>query len=155
MKAGIVLTLTLVIVAAAIFVVTPTSAARAGTPTKWYWTAGLCKSRLNHYGIRLGDGRTFYNANEYCVGIGGLSTCEWSSGYRTRLYTQFAAFVRAYDGTVRAFTLIPTGKVAFRIEKVRALGHEPSSPTFDAYISPIATALARIEQQRGCAPYSP
>ena len=122
----------------------------------WYWTPALCKSNLRQEGMEISDGRTFNVADAYCVGWGGPVYCEWSSGYRYRLYTRFTAYVRSYDGTVRTFVLKPTnGKGGYSATGIRALGHEPSSARFNALVQPIAHALAATEQQKGCARYSP
>lgn len=138
-------------------VLTPAAAqASSGSAaTDWYWTPGLCKSELKHYGTALADGRTFYNANAYCVGMGGATTCEWSSGHRYRLYKQFTVFVRAFDGTVRSFMLAPAAKDDYRATDIKALGHVASSAKFDSFVAPLAAAAARSQQQKGCAPYSP
>ncbi len=148
-----------IVIAAAAVIAACTPAAQARThsgATIWYWTPALCKSSLRKEGMEISDGRTFNVADAYCVGWGGTTYCEWSSGYRYRLYTRFTAYVRSYDGTVRTFTLKPTnGKGGYSATGIRALGHEPSSAKFNAFVQPIAHALAAAEQQKGCAPYSP
>ncbi|HST17791.1 MAG TPA: hypothetical protein VLK36_08995 [Gaiellaceae bacterium] len=151
MKAG---TLTALAAVTLTVALTPV-AAQASVATDWYWTPGLCKSQLKHYATVLGDGRTFYNANAYCVGTGGVSTCEWSSGHRYRLYKEFTVFVRAFDGTVRTFTLTPAAKDNYHGKNIRALGHVESSAKFDSFVAPLAAAAARAQQQKGCAPYTP
>ena len=123
--------------------------------TTWYWTPGLCKSSLVKYGMQFTDNRVFHVANAFCVGSGGVKTCEWSSGHRYRLYDRFVAFVRSYDGVVRSFVLHPTAKDGYRADTFKVLGRESDSTRFNTLVRPIATALARIEQQKGCAPYSP
>lgn len=124
--------------------------------TVWYWTPALCKSSLRKEGMEISDGRTFYVADAYCVGWGGNTYCEWSSGHRYRLYTRFTAYVRSYDGTVRTFVLKPTsGRGGYSATGIRALGHEPSSAKFNELVQPLAHVLAAQEQQKGCAPYSP
>src|SRR5713226_2309776 len=69
----------------------------------WYWSPGLCKSSLQQYGMRLDDGRTFRVAQAFCVGRGGLGSCEWNSNYSKRLYNHLTVLARSYDGIVRGF----------------------------------------------------
>jgi hypothetical protein len=134
----------------------PAGARTHAATTVWYWTPALCKSSLRKEGMQLYDGRTFNVADAYCVGWGGPTYCEWSSGYRYRLYTRFTAYVRSYDSTVRTFTLKPTsGNGGYTASGIRVIGHEPSSSRFNALVQPIAHALAALEQQKGCARYSP
>jgi len=152
-KAGVLLA----VAATAAAVVAATASAMPETEsTTWYWTPGLCKSALIHGGMELADGRTFYVANAFCVGWGGPVYCEWSSGYRYRLYTRFTAYVRSWDGTIRTFTLKPTNRSSgYTASGIKALGHEPSASRFNSFVAPIAHSLAATEQQRGCARYSP
>ncbi|HEY2776874.1 MAG TPA: hypothetical protein VGI77_03155 [Gaiellaceae bacterium] len=153
MKAGVLLA---VVAAAALLVSAPSSAQTQTGKTTWYWTPGLCKSELAKFGMQLTDGRVFHVANAFCVGSGGTATCEWSSGRRYRLYDRFSAFVRSNDGVVRTFVLHPTARSAgYRADSFKALGREPNATRFNTLVRPIATALARMEQQKGCAPYSP
>ena len=153
MKAGIFLA---TVATAALFCVTTSSAATRSADTTWYWTPGLCKSSLVKYGMQFTDGRVFHVANAFCVGTGGMTTCEWSSGHRYRLYDRFVAFVRSYDGVVRSFVLHPTARSAgYRADSFKLLGRESSGPRFTSLVKPIATALARLEQQKGCGAYSP
>lgn len=153
MKAGI-----LVVAVAAAFLLGSASTSSAQTQsvrTTWFWTPGLCKSSLVKYGMQFTDGRVFHVASAFCVGTGGVKTCEWSSGHRYRLYDRFVAFVRSNDGVVRSFVLHPAAKDGYRADTFKVLGRESDSTRFTNLVRPIATALAQIEQQKGCAAYTP
>lgn len=130
-------------------------AASTRVNSPWYWTSGVCKSVLQSSGMQLADGRTFNVAKAFCVGKGGLKTCQWSSGHRTRLYTDFYAFARSYDGVVRTFQLRTHGKDDYRSWDIKALGREPNAQKFSDFVAPLAAALAQQELTKGCAPYSP
>jgi len=119
----------------------------------WYWTPGACKSVLQSDGVELGDGRTFSVSSAFCVGLGGQQTCQWSSSYRTRLYSAFVVFTRSYDGTVRTFKLRPVARDDFQGTNVRLLGNEPSAAEFRALVAPLVSAAARRQHGSGCAPY--
>jgi hypothetical protein len=45
-----------------------------------------------------------------------------------------------------------TRRDGYRADTFEALGREPDSARFTSLVRPIATALARIEQQKGFAP---
>lgn len=121
----------------------------------WYWTSFWCKNELQQQGMELYDGRTFNVAKAYCVGKGGLATCEWSSNYRTRLYTEFTVIARSYDGTVRIFTLDTNGKTGYRATNIRAVAHEENPYRFAGYVSTLTHDLAVTENAKGCARYTP
>lgn len=128
------------------------SPGRAAQSGAWYWSPGLCKSNLQHYGMRLDDGRTFAIAQSFCVGKGGLSSCEWNSSYTKRLYNHFVAFARSYDGVVRGFDLYPTGRNSYRAEGIElASSTKMTAIRFLRSIGPIASSLARAELRKGCA----
>src|SRR4051794_10436087 len=93
----------------------------ASSTTKWYWTPGLCKTNLQTAGMQIDDGRTFNVAKAFCVGWGGTTWCEWSSGYRYRLYAAFTVYARSYDGVVRQFNLYTRGKDGYRAEHLKVL----------------------------------
>jgi hypothetical protein len=124
----------------------PTAVSRA---TTWYWSPAWCKSALHKYGMQLGDGRTFNIQQAYCIGTGGVQTCSWSSSHTTRQYRCFSVLARAYDGTVRAFTLTPTSRDAYRATNFRAYRKYALEP-FIALALPYAAQAARVEQAKGC-----
>jgi hypothetical protein len=143
----------LTVAAIAVVAVCASAAQAAGTHSSgdWHWTPGLCKSVLKQRTIELADGRTFNVADSYCVGVGGLRTCMWSSGYRYRLYNEFVAFTRAYDGTVRSLRVYVTDRRDGRVADIRAYGREADGAAFRTLIAPVAEALARRQHDLGCA----
>lgn len=118
--------------------------------TVWYWSPAWCKSTLHHGGIKFDDGRTFNIQQAYCIGAGGVQTCSWSSDHTTRQFRRFSVLARAYDGTVRAFTLTTTGRSTFRATNFRAYRKYAVEP-FIALALPYAAQVARVEQAKGCA----
>jgi hypothetical protein len=126
----------------------------AGTTGVWYWSPGLCKSNLQHYGMHLDDGRTFRIAQTFCVGKGGLASCEWNAGHSRRLYNHFVAFARSYDGVVRGFDLYPTNRNGYRAEGIElASSHRLAAGRFLSLYGSISSSLARIELEKGCSRY--
>lgn len=125
----------------------PGSMARAAT---WYWSPGWCKSTLHHGGVRFDDGRTFNIQQAYCIGTGGVQMCSWSSDHKLRQYRRFTVLARAYDGTVRSFTLTATSRTNFRATNFHAFRKYASEP-FVALALPYAADLARKELAKGCA----
>lgn len=130
-----------------------TAGAKGDAP--WYWTPGWCKHVLQNYGMELSDGRTFNVAKAFCVGEGGPSTCEWSSGYQFRLYSAFNAISRSFDGTVRVFVLHATGRQSYQATNIRAVANIPDPYRFEAFVAPLTHEWAAEEHQKGCAPYQP
>src|SRR4051794_28300124 len=104
--------------AVGVVVCASTSTAHATGDT--WWTPGFCKANLQRHGVQLSDRRYFHIAKAFCVGRGGGSTCHWFDG--VRYYSDFIAFVRAYDGVVRGLFLETRGKDDYSISSVRALG---------------------------------
>src|SRR5262245_36691814 len=134
------------------------AAAVAGTAraSDWFWSPGLCKSRLHQYGMQIDDGRTFGVAQSFCVGRGGTAHCEWTSNSHVkRLYNRFLVVARSSDGVVRKFDLIPTGKLNYRATGIKALGRADNAAKFNVILAPYATVAAKQEQQKGCGPPSP
>jgi hypothetical protein len=125
--------------------------ARPSAAGTWYWSAGLCKSSLRQYGMRLDDGRTFRIAQSYCVGKGGAG-CEWNASHTRRLYDHFVVFARSPDGGVRGFDLYPTGQSSYRALHIELLDRHTAAE-FDRLFASIAASAARLELEKGCAPY--
>ncbi|HEY7396940.1 MAG TPA: hypothetical protein VH538_01445 [Gaiellaceae bacterium] len=147
-------TLRILVVAAAI----ASAAAVAGTAraADWFWSPGLCKSRLHQFGMQINDGRTFGVEQSFCIGRGGTVHCEWTSASHVkRLYDRFLVIARSSDGVVRRFDLIPTGKLNYRATGIKSLGHADSAARFNTIVVRLATVAAQTEQQKGCAPPSP
>jgi hypothetical protein len=105
--------------------------------------------------MEISDGRTFNIAKAFCVGWGGTQWCMWSSNYFYRVHGAFTAYARSYDGVVRQFDLYTVSKTGYRAENIRALAVGVTPERFNAVVQSYASALARLEQQKGCAKYSP
>jgi hypothetical protein len=134
------------------------AAAAAGTAraSDWFWSPGLCKSRLHQFGMQINDGRTFGVEQSFCIGRGGTAHCEWTSASHVkRLYNRFLVVARSNDGVVRRFDLIPTSKLDYRATGITALGRADNSAKFNEILAPYATVAVKHEQQKGCAPPSP
>jgi hypothetical protein len=74
----------------------------------------------------------------------------WSPG----LCYHFVVFARANNGVVRGFDLYPTNRNGYRAEGIELAPslRWPAGP-FVRHFGPIAAGLARIELEKGCAPY--
>jgi hypothetical protein len=132
----------------------PPGTSSAATTGAWYWSSGLCKSNLMRYGMRLDDGRTFHIAQALCVGKGGPAFCEWNASHTLRLYDRFSVFARSPDGVVRGFDLYPTGRKSYRAERIElASSSRMAAELFDRLLKGVASGAARIELEKGCAPY--
>jgi hypothetical protein len=136
----------LVLVAAAVVAGAVASTASA---TTWYWSPGYCKSQLKHAGVQYADGRTFYAAQSFCIGVGGTTTCEWYQGERQ--YTRFLAVARSNDGAVRKFSLKTTGKKSWTSPGATLLEKSVTAEDFIRTYGAAASQLAASEQKKGCA----
>jgi hypothetical protein len=149
MRMRLIFLLTVAAVAAALACPMASEAGKAGA---WYWSPGLCKSNLQQYGMRIDDGRTFRIAQAFCVGRGGLDSCEWNASYTRRLYNHFVAFARAYDGVIRGFDVYPTNRSNYRAEGIElASSHRLTAARFASLYGSISSSLARVELEKGCA----
>jgi hypothetical protein len=137
-----------------VLVAASTTSSRAATTGAWYWSPGLCKSDLQRYGMRINDGRAFRIAQALCVGKGGLGSCEWNANHSKRLYNHFVAFARSPDGVVRGFDLYPTNRSSYQAAKIElASSFRVTASRFLSLYGPIASSLARVELEKGCAAY--
>jgi hypothetical protein len=119
---------------------------------EWVWSPGLCKSRIEHYGVRINDGRTFSVSKAFCAGYGGLQHCQWSSAaHLKRLYDKFYVVARSFDGTVRVMDMYTSGETSYEVERIRAIGHESSYDAFYDAAQRIMYQIARDQQRLGCA----
>lgn len=147
----------LLVLAASMAVLAAASAtsSTAATTGTWYWSPGLCKSDLQRYGMRINDGRTFRVAQALCVGKGGLGSCEWNANHSKRLYSHFVVFARSPDGVVRGFDLYPTNRNSYQARNIElASSFKVPAGRFLSLYGPIASSLARVELDKGCAQYS-
>jgi hypothetical protein len=146
MRRAIILTCLLALLA-----LTATVASSSAARGDWYWSPGLCKSRLKQYGVEINDGRTFRVSDAFCVGVGGLRHCEWTGpSHVKRLYDQFHIVVRSPDGSVRRSEFFPTGKASYDLEQIRLIAQFISAARFNSYVAPITSSWARNEQAKGC-----
>jgi hypothetical protein len=138
----LVLATVVALIAGALF----TTPALSTTRSTWYWAPAACKSELQNYGVRLGDGRTFNVAKAYCVGL--HTHCWLSDGLRR--YKVFIAVARSYDGVVRSFWLTVTGHNTWSGSHMRILQQDMSSSAFIAAYGPAAWTVAATENAAGC-----
>jgi len=121
-------------------------AAGARQASKWYWTPGLCKAKLQNYGVKIGDGRTYNVAKAYCV---GLHNHCWLSG-GVRRYKVFTAVMLSYDGVVRRLQLTVTGRTTWSGTQPVIIDRHMSSVQFELAYGPAAWIVAKSENAAGC-----
>lgn len=117
-----------------------------------YWSPGWCKSVLQQTGVDVGDGRSFNVSKAFCIGRGGRE-CEWDAEYPSRDYRSFLVIARSYDGNVRGWTLLVTGRNTWSGRNLRLLGHIPDPYRFAVFGQGMANDLARVGHEKGCMPY--
>jgi hypothetical protein len=133
--------------------IAPASPAHPGAAAAgWLWSPGLCKSRLQNYGVRISDGRTFSVQKAFCIGYGGRQFCQWNSSYTARLYSRFYAIMRSYDGVVRTMNLTPVSRDNFRGSNLVVRFRYMDADKFAAYNTVISTVFAKAELEKGCGP---
>jgi hypothetical protein len=93
------------------------SAGAVPKPQAKFWTANRCEQvfRRHSYALRTLEGHHFWVGRAVCVGAGGSNACEWTSGHRSRLYSEFTVFTRArvIGGIVRSFTIATRSERGF------------------------------------------
>jgi hypothetical protein len=151
------------------------SGAAPPPPPPKFWSVGRCERALHAhpYGIRTRDGWGFEVGQRTCVGTGGPSACRWTSGRRSRLYSEFVVFSRSrYIGSVvRSWTLATRGGPGLIREghhagdryvgwpadffmsplSVTLLATESTPARFRSIVAPIAAHLRQEENATGCA----
>jgi hypothetical protein len=143
----VVILVCLLAVLSLVVTVAPGSARRGD----WFWSSGLCKSRLKQYGVQFDDGRTFHVSHAFCVGVGGYQHCEWTGpSHLKRLYDQFHIVVRSFDGTVRRAELFTTAKADYELEQITLIAQLISPLRFNSYVAPLTASWARRENGKGC-----
>jgi hypothetical protein len=147
------------------------SAAAAPPPPPKFWSPARCERVMLH--------RPLAPARQViCVGTGGPATCSWTSGHRTRLYSEFRVFTRGqvnadggqlYPNLVRSFTLATRARPGF----IRVMSHwgdqyvgwpadffrgplttlatDATPARFRSIVAPIAARLTQRENATGCA----
>lgn len=167
MKRSVVVTLALGALLAA-----ARAAAAPPPPPPKYWSVGRCEQlfRRDHW-VTNTQGYAFHLGLTVCVGTGGPRACVWTSGRRSRLYSQFTVFTRSrfIDGVVRSFTLAtragpglsrigPGGdqyagwpaEFYFSPASVRLVAPDATPARFRVIVAPLASDLTRQEAATGC-----
>jgi hypothetical protein len=143
-------------------------------PPPKFWSVSRCERVLHarDYGIPTAEGHGFHVGQLVCVGTGGTQACRWTSGHRSRLYSEFRVFGRArYIGSiVRSWTLATrSGHGLVRLGhhagdqyvgwpadfyvspmSVRLLATSSTPASFRSIVAPIAARLTQQENATGC-----
>ena len=145
----------------------------AAPPPPKFWTASRCEQVLldfyrGPHAARLstGNGHNFGLGQAICVGSGGPHACRWTTGHRSRLYSEFRVFTRSplNGGVVRSWTLATRaghGLVAvahravpflpdFYMSRTKLLASDATPARFRSVVAPIAARLTRQENASGC-----
>jgi hypothetical protein len=115
-------------------------------PPPMFWGASRCERTLHLYGDREGglttEGNGFHVGAAVCVGTGGPAACRWTSGHRSRLYSQFVVFTRSryVGGVVRSFTLATRGGPGL-VRYAHHAGDQYVGWPADYYMSPASVRL--------------
>ena len=129
-------------------------AGAARTPQAKFWAANRCEQVFgtHTYGFPTPEGHHFWVGRAVCVGAGGANACEWTSGHRSRLYSEFTVFTRArYIGSiVRSFTIATRAEGGFvKIGRHAATHRYAGFPAY-FYMSPGSVRiLARASTAAG------
>jgi hypothetical protein len=143
-------------------------------PPPKFWSVSRCERVLHarDYGIPTAGGHGFHVGQLVCVGTGGTRACRWTSGHRSRLYSEFRVFGRTrYIGSiVRSWTLATrSGHGLVRIVhhggdqyvgwpadfyvspmSVRLLASTSTPASFRSIVAPIAARLMQEEKTTSC-----
>jgi hypothetical protein len=120
--------------------------AQARSASSWYWTPGLCKSKLQNYGVRIGDGRTFNVQQAFCIGKHDHCMVQNS----VRMYKVFLAVMRSYDGVVRRMVFTVTSKTTWSGAKLQIIEPYMSSAQFAGEYGDAAWVVSHMETNNGC-----
>ncbi len=149
------------------------SAGAAPPPPPKFWTVRHCEQvlRARDHWVPTADGHVFHLGLTVCVGTGGPEACTWTSGRRSRRYSQFTVFTRSrfIGGVVRSFMLTTrAGPGLFRIgpagdqyvgwpaefytspTSVRLLATNATPTRFRTIVALLAARLAHQENATGC-----
>ena len=153
------------------------SAGAAPPPPPEFWTASRCERVLldiyggpHAPGLTTGNGHHFHIAQAICVGSGGSRACRWTTGHRSRLYSEFTVFTRSplNGGVVRSWTLAtraghglaPVAHHAgdqyvgwppdFYMSRTTLLATDATAARFRSIVAPIAARLRQQEKAAGC-----
>jgi hypothetical protein len=151
--------------------------AGAAPPPPKFWTASRCERvLLDNYGgptssaLPNGNGQSFHIGQVICVGSGGPHACRWTTGHRSRLYSEFAVFTRSplNGGVVRSWTLatrtghglVPVAHHAgdkyvgwppdFYMSRTKLFATDATAARFRSIVAPIAARLTQRENATGC-----
>ena len=154
------------------------SASVGAAPPPKFWTASRCEHVvLGNYGeptrrgLPNGTGHHFQVGQAICVGSGGPDACRWTSGHRSRLYSQFTVFTltpltRWQDGggIARSWTLathaghglVPVAPRAvpflpdFYMSRTKLLATGLTPARFRSIVASIAARITQRENATGC-----
>ncbi len=158
------------------------AAAAVPQPPPKFWSPGRCERVLlgvYGYGSRVapggfplpdGNGHNFHVGQAICAGSGGADACRWTTGHRSRLYSQFRVFTRSplNGGVVRSWTLatragqrlIPVAHHAgdqyvgwppdFYMSRTKLLATGATSARFRSIVAPIAAREVQQQNATGC-----
>ena len=153
------------------------TAGAAPPPPPKFWSASRCENfLLDTYGgphrppLATGKGHNFHVGQAICVGTGGPRACRWTTGHRSRLYSEFRVFTRSplNGGVVRSWTLATRarpgfGPVAhhagdqyagwppdFYMSRTTLLASDATSARFRSIVAPIAARITQHGNASGC-----
>jgi hypothetical protein len=160
-------------------------AAAVPQPPPKFWSSDRCERVLlgvYGYAARMppggsggfplpdGNGHSFHVGQAICVGSGGADACRWTTGHRSRLYSEFTVFTRSplNGGVVRSWTLatraghgrVPIAHHAgdqyvgwppdFYMSRTKLLATDATSARFRSIVAPIAARVTQQENTTGC-----
>ncbi len=82
----------------------------------WFWSPGLCKSELIHYGVELADKRYFRATKVRCF---GQLDCIYSRSEKRLMYEHFFVVMLDGNGFVRSMRLHITEKDNYTADNLR------------------------------------
>jgi hypothetical protein len=150
------------------------SAGAVPKPPPKFWSVSRCERVLHtrDYGMLTAEGHRFHVGQLVCVGTGGPQACRWTTGHRSRLYSEFRVFGRTrYIGSiVRSWTLATRSghglvplvhhggdqyvgwPADFYVSpmSVRLLATSSTPASFRSIVAPIAARVAQQENATGC-----
>ena len=151
-----------------------TAAAAVPQPPPKFWSPGRCERVLlgvfGYASLPDGNGHYFRVGQAICVGSGGADACRWTTGHRSRLYSEFWVFTRSplNGGVVRSWTLATRAgqRVVpvthhygdhyvgwppdFYMSRTKLLATEATSARFRSIVAPIAARVVQQEKATGC-----
>jgi hypothetical protein len=148
--------------------------ASAPPPPPKFWSVSRCERVLHRHDYLIPTALSygFHVGQLLCVGTGGPQACRWTSGHRSRQYSEFRVFGRTrYIGSiVRSWTLATRGgpglvgvgaragdayvgwPPAFYVSptSVRLLAASSTRADFRSIVAPISARLTHEENATRC-----